>query len=966
MLGSRVQYLFGPVSTAFGEQHVQRYREAGECLLFGHGQDTDVPLRKGDSWESLLARCPYGFRPDFIVLMLQYRIVPFWIFSAPVPIIALAGDWNLLWHLYRTCLPSCDLVLIDSLGVEALHREGTMHAVRASSLFGCERHFVEQMETTANRDIDVLFVGNFNPAVQSQRLEWLARLSSLSTRWNVLLATNVFGREYRQLLSRARIVFNRSIRGEANNRTFEAVASGAILFQETENRDVRQFFADGQECVYYDDHNLELLLDRYLENEEERCTIADNARRNASGLTFEALWEEHLALIARNWDAALEHSRQRQGALPPSVRYDVWQMASSASGEDSNLSSMLHREIERDPRNAACWSACGIVEACKTKPSVETIATCFQNAWTSDPRDLVAGTNLATALEQLGQHAFAIEQAERVLAMLDLNSEPCWRALDTVPYPATYDLFRVEWERVAWANAGNRLAEVASKAVLLRWQLHRLLARCTGDLIHDFEAVHLRPDMWIGQATLGSALLRNGKAKESLCHLRQALRVNPFDCHIAREYDRALELVGYSAEQLAFRCNRRLLAKAAPAIVRHETWFAPVQTPGSSERASKKFRILWQGTQDAVHSLAHVNRQICLELISRGHHVGLRPSPFAECADRQGVDLPTQIQERMGHDVGNPDVVVSLNWPPDFRPPIEGHWVIMQPWEYGSLPASWISPMTHEVDEVWVPSHFVRQCFISSGIPADQVHVVSLGIATNMFQQPEEPFVLEADDAYRFLFVGGTIERKGIDILLKTYAQVFSDRDHVLLVIKDAGMGSFYRGQTAETLIAEFQRRPHHPAILHLRHELTATEMAGLYTACDCLVHPFRAEGFGLPIVEAMASGRPVIVTGYGPTLDYCTPETAYLVPACEVPLDEDLDTVAAPFWAEPNQDMLRYYLRHVIENPDAARARGEAARTWIRDNFTWKHTVTTIEMRLHELTRKPIRRLHLGARNDE
>ena len=38
--------------------------------------------------------------------------------------------------------------------------------------------------------------------------------------------------------------------------------------------------------------------------------------------------------------------------------------------------------------------------------------------------------------------------------------------------------------------------------------------------------------------------------------------------------------------------------------------------------------------------------------------------------------------------------------------------------------------------------------------------------------------------------------------------------------------------------------------------------MAALYAACDCLVHPYRGEGFGLPIAEAMACGLPVIVTG--------------------------------------------------------------------------------------------------------
>ena len=53
-------------------------------------------------------------------------------------------------------------------------------------------------------------------------------------------------------------------------------------------------------------------------------------------------------------------------------------------------------------------------------------------------------------------------------------------------------------------------------------------------------------------------------------------------------------------------------------------------------------------------------------------------------------------------------------------------------------------------------------------------------------------------------------------------------------------------------------------------------ELAGLYAACDCLVHPYRGEGFGLPIAEAMACGLPAIVTGYGAAMDFCDERTSY------------------------------------------------------------------------------------------
>ena len=306
-------------------------------------------------------------------------------------------------------------------------------------------------------------------------------------------------------------------------------------------------------------------------------------------------------------------------------------------------------------------------------------------------------------------------------------------------------------------------------------------------------------------------------------------------------------------------------------------------------------------------------------MISRGHDIALCPSPFVE-VQGTSLELPDSLRRRWLRELPDPEVVVRHHWPPDFQPPPHGHWVMMQPWELSSLPAAWIPRLTHEVDELWVPSQFVRQCCVASGVPADRVHVVPLGVSDEALSDSATPFALSTSKGFRFLFVGGTLARKGIDLLLRNYCQSFSDQDDVCLVIKDMGVGSFYNAQTAEAAIKHAMQQPHAPAIEYLPHALTDAQMLGLYAACHCLVHPFRAEGFALPIVEAMACGLPVIVTAYGPTLDYCDSDTAYLIPASIVPLEErlpaELQTVTPPCWAHPDEDALRYLLRHVVDHP--------------------------------------------------
>jgi hypothetical protein len=194
-----------------------------------------------------------------------------------------------------------------------------------------------------------------------------------------------------------------------------------------------------------------------------------------------------------------------------------------------------------------------------------------------------------------------------------------------------------------------------------------------------------------------------------------------------------------------------------------------------------------------------------------------------------------------------------------------------------------------------------------------------------------------------------------VDVLLETYLATFTAEDDVCLVIKDFGSGTFYGGQTLGDVIRRAQERPGAPEIAYIDWDLTPDAAAGLYTAAHCLVHPFRGEGFGLPIAEAMASGCPPIVPRYGPCLDYTTEDSAFLLPTIEVHGTEarigDLTTVAVPWWGEVDRRALADAMRTAVADPVATRARGLAAAARIRWTHTWGHAVERVVERLGRLT---------------
>lgn len=575
------RYLFGPVSRHFAEQYLQAERTSGDCLAFGPDAGLDLDIGANDDWHSVCAKLPSDKQPEFLVLYAQYRTIPPWLWSAPVPIITLAGDWNLNWHAYRQ-LRRCDLVLTDALGAEVMRRDG-IEQVRSAILFGGERDFLQASWPDVRRDIDILFVGNFNTAVQRERLPHLGRVASLGQKWNVVIATNVFGDDYRKLLARTRIAVNRGIRSEWNLRVTEALAAGALLFQEEGNREVMAHLRDRQECVYYNADNLESLMEHYLERESERHAIAEAGRARLPEFSFHRFWHESLDAIDAEWTSLLERSKNRHVPSEVNVLFArAWQAYAATSSYDPSLIGDLDRYDRKHP-SSMISNALGYAQAMLSAHGGAHVAGIvlpdFQRAWTLDGRNFIAGLNLAEAYTELGRRGEAVQQARAVLAALETSSLLDTAALLSPHFPVDFDVFRVEWERAAWQHPGDADGLAQAKRNLLRWRLHLLLADLTDDLAHYEQAAQIRPDLPHTQGALGCAYARKGRLADAVAPLQQTLDLNPFDRQAARALFQVLKELSRNPELEKLTRLRRLLHKAAPQIVPDEPWFHEESKP---------------------------------------------------------------------------------------------------------------------------------------------------------------------------------------------------------------------------------------------------------------------------------------------------------------------------------------------------------------------------------------------------
>ena len=300
-----------------------------------------------------------------------------------------------------------------------------------------------------------------------------------------------------------------------------------------------------------------------------------------------------------------------------------------------------------------------------------------------------------------------------------------------------------------------------------------------------------------------------------------------------------------------------------------------------------------------------------------------------------------------------PAASVSHSWPPDFGAGSDGPAAVILPWEFGPPPQEWVDRVNAEIDRVVVPSAYVRDGYVAGGMPPGAVEVVPNGVDLERFTPDGPAYDLGASAGTVFLFVGGTIWRKGVDLLLDAWLAAFGPGDDVLLVIKDFGGDSHYRGQTSRDRIRAAAARPDAAPILHLEEHLAPDELPELYRAADVLVAPYRGEGFCLPILEAMACGVPPVHTAIGPSAEFAGDDAGWAVAAERVEVEAaSLPPLAATAYVhEVDHDSLVEALR-AAEDP-ADRARRAAVAVSRARAFSWEAAATRMEEVLSELERE-------------
>ncbi len=227
---------------------------------------------------------------------------------------------------------------------------------------------------------------------------------------------------------------------------------------------------------------------------------------------------------------------------------------------------------------------------------------------------------------------------------------------------------------------------------------------------------------------------------------------------------------------------------------------------------------------------------------------------------------------------------------------------------------------------VLCPSEFTREHLLRHRLfPPEQVTVIPPGADPAFFAPPDQASagsvakLLEGCETF-LLHVGSTIRRKRVDVLLKVFARV-AERFPGLRLVRVGGPWTAEQSQLARDLKIDGQ-------VLAMP-RLTKAQLAALYQQAALVLQTSDAEGFGLPVIEALACGCPVLASDIPPLREAGGEAVEY----CPVGNVES--------WAES----VRRLLSERSSQPEDWQTRRESARRHAA-RFTWTENANrTIEI---------------------
>lgn len=282
------------------------------------------------------------------------------------------------------------------------------------------------------------------------------------------------------------------------------------------------------------------------------------------------------------------------------------------------------------------------------------------------------------------------------------------------------------------------------------------------------------------------------------------------------------------------------------------------------------------------HSWAVTIRSLLLELARMGHKLDLHSI--------NGYKLfPEELEPFVENNYSSHDIDITYTLPRNFNQRFlstSSARMAIYNYETSHLPIAWKGAHAY-LDYVLPSSNFSKEVFVNAGWPEKKCIVVPHGIDLTEFKNKSTVTNINSTKKFRFLNVSIPHHRKNIATLVDAYYSEFTFNDDVVLILKTSLNKPKYKFEcdVMKEIVGVQNMRKHRnkklPQIEIIQHRYDS--MVPLYNSCDCLVSASSSEGFGLPLLEALAAKMLVVAPRCTGQLDFLNDNNSLLVDVKEI-----------------------------------------------------------------------------------
>jgi glycosyltransferase involved in cell wall biosynthesis len=164
----------------------------------------------------------------------------------------------------------------------------------------------------------------------------------------------------------------------------------------------------------------------------------------------------------------------------------------------------------------------------------------------------------------------------------------------------------------------------------------------------------------------------------------------------------------------------------------------------------------------------------------------------------------------------------------------------------------------NESDKVIADSLDVKEKLLEYGVKPDKIELVYFGLQENNYENSFEVNIFNKyfESGKNVLFIGQLIDRKNVEMIVESVHELINEKNHINLLMIGSGL---LQGKLKKYIeINNLETR------IKILSSVSENDKIEFLSSCDTLILPSKYEAYGVVLVEAMLSGKPVIGANIG------------------------------------------------------------------------------------------------------